>query len=83
MSDNAPRQMTLVPPAPHTCQECGALHPPEHAHDATSLFYQMHFHRAHGRWPTWRDAIAHCPEPWREAWEAELVAAGIDVDGVP
>lgn len=68
----------LMPPAADACQVCG--HRPAHGtdepHNAQSLYYQYSFYADHGRWPTWRDAIAHCSPPVREAWEAELRKRG-------
>ncbi|MFE1598231.1 hypothetical protein [Methylobacterium sp. ID0610] len=71
-------EFRLMPPAdPQACQTCGRRHPPEQPHDATRLHYQYSFRAEHGRWPTWADAVAHCAEPIREAWEAELRSRGL------
>lgn len=78
MRENSPvRRMTLLPPPPDRCQECGADHSPEEAHNAESVYYQCRFHERTGRWPTWRDAVAHCAPQVREAWEAELRRLGV------
>lgn len=64
--------MMLLPPAPGTCPECAVKHEDDQAHNKQSLYYQYKFRGDHGRWPTWRDAIAHCSSELREFWEAEL-----------
>jgi hypothetical protein len=69
----------LMPPPAGACQVCG--HNPAHSadgpHNAQSLYYQYAFFADHGRWPTWRDAIAHCAPPVKSAWEAELRKRGV------
>jgi hypothetical protein len=67
----------LLPPAPDVCQECATKHEPEEPHNAQSLYYQYSFKAEHGRWPTWKDAIAHCSEEVKEAWTKELKARGV------
>jgi hypothetical protein len=52
-------------------------HPPKDPHDANSLYYQYAFFGEHGRWPTWKDALAHCPDKVRAVWERELRALGV------
>lgn len=44
-----------------------------------SLYYQYKFHAAHGRWPTWVDAMAHCSEEIKEFWVEELDKEGVRV----
>src|SRR4051812_8930831 len=68
----------LMPPHKDACQICGhnPAHDPDEPHNAQSLYYQYSFYGEHGRWPTWADAIAHCPEPLKVAWEAELRQRG-------
>lgn len=63
------------------CEECGRKHEPSLPHDPMALRYQYRFYSEHARWPTWADAMAHCPANIREAWTKELVARGIDVNG--
>lgn len=72
--ETRPSGMNLMPPHKDACQVCGRLpaHAPDQPHNAQSLYYQYAFFSDHGRWPTWRDAVAHCSEPVRAAWEAEL-----------
>lgn len=67
-----PMAWKIVPPPKDTCQFCAVKHPPDQPHNAQSLYYQMVFNGAVKRAPTWADAIAHCEEPVRQAWEAEL-----------
>jgi hypothetical protein len=69
------------PPATH-CPECGAYHEPEYPHDRESVFYQIKFKRRTGRWPTWADALAHCPPDIKTIWIEELVSRGIDPNKV-
>lgn len=65
---------SLMPPHPDACQTCGQrpAHAPEQPHNAQSMYYQYVFYGEHGRWPTWKDAIAHCPADVSELWEREL-----------
>lgn len=67
----------LVPAAPGTCLECAAIHHPNDPHNAQSLFYQYRFYSIYGRWPTWDDALSHCPDKIKEIWRRELSALGI------
>lgn len=71
--------MMLVPPLPHLCRECAEDHPPEHPHNAHSLYYQTKFQMEHGRAATWADAIAHCPDDIKEFTVSELRRLGIEV----
>lgn len=76
----------LMPPAADACQVCGHKPAPgaDEPHNAQSLYYQYSFYADHGRWPTWRDAIRHCSEPLRVAWEGELRKRGVwPADEVP
>ncbi|MBE0533690.1 MAG: hypothetical protein IH626_22940 [Rhodospirillales bacterium] len=68
----------ILPPAATACPICGRnpAHPADQPHDAQSLYYQYSFFGEHGRWPTWKDAIAHCPEGVKQHWEAELRRLG-------
>ena len=45
---------------PGTCPECAVAHDPEMPHNRDSLAYQYKFYDQHGRFPTWKDAMAHC-----------------------
>lgn len=66
----------MPPDDPLACTMCGRRHDPDQPHDAQSLHYQYAFRAEHDRWPTWKDAVAHCPEAVRTAWEAQLRALG-------
>lgn len=71
------QSLSLMPAAPGTCPLCAALHGPTEAHNAQSLFYQMRFYGAYGRWPTWADAVAHCAAKVRELWRQQLEQRGL------
>lgn len=65
--------MTLLPPDPSVCQDCATDHAHDQPHNQQSLYYQMAFHATHGRWPTWTDAMAHCPDDVKALWRRGLV----------
>ena len=69
---------SIMPPPAAACQICARnpAHGADEPHDAQSLFYQYRFYAEHDRWPTWKDAVAHCSERVRAAWEAELRRRG-------
>lgn len=71
-----PFKSVLLPPRPGVCQTCAMDHPPTDPHNQQSLYYQYAFRETHGRWPTWKDAIAHCSPKLKEFWESELRRAG-------
>ncbi len=73
-----PARAGLMPPAADACQVCGhrPAHPTDQPHNAKSLYYQYAFYGEQGRWPTWVDAIAHCPGDIRAKWEAALREQG-------
>lgn len=73
--------MTLLPPGEGKCAECAVAHPSGQPHNPQSLYYQISFHAKHGRWPDWRDALAHCATGVQAAWEAELRERGVWDDG--
>ena len=70
---------TLLPPSPGKCQQCAADHDPAHPHNQESLFWQYWFHEHHGRWPTWKDAMAHCSPDVKSFWIQALNKRGISV----
>lgn len=78
MSHLAP--WTLVGPREGVCQQCAIDHPPELPHNCHSLYYKYHFYNEHGRWPTWRDAMAHCQQEIQDAWTQALAERGVGVD---
>lgn len=71
------RMLGKTPPG--TCPECAAKHGPDQPHNRDSLAYQYKFYDEHGRWPTWEDAMAHCPEWIRAAWIEALREKGVEV----
>lgn len=70
---------TLLPAKSGTCPECATVHEPADPHNQQSLFYQYDFYGKHGRWPTWKDAMAHCAPAMRENWIRELALRGIAI----
>ncbi len=71
--------MYLLPCKPGVCQECAVDHAKDFPHDANSLYYQYHFLAEHGRWPTWKDALAHCTEDMRRRSTSVLLKMGVEV----
>lgn len=69
--------MTLLPPAPHLCQECAVDHEADHPHNAQSLYYQMKFKMEHGREATWWDAMSHCEPETQRLWMEGLRRHGV------
>lgn len=61
------------------CPICAVKHEPDQPHNRDSLFYQYKFYFEHERWPTWEDAMSHCPIQIREIWIRELQAHGVKV----
>jgi len=70
----------FLPSEPGTCEICSVEHKPELPHDAQSLFYQYKFYNEHGRWPTWKDAMAHCSKEMKKHWVSELRKKGVEVN---
>lgn len=68
----------LAPPREGSCPVCARYpaHPEEFPHDADSMYYQYAFYGEHGRWPTWKDAMAHCTPEMQKLWEDALKAKG-------
>ena len=72
--------MTLFGKMPDgACTECAVKHSPEQPHNRDSLAYQYKFYDEPGRWPTWTDAMAHCPEEVKKVWMQALREQGVDV----
>lgn len=63
------------------CPECAVKHEPKLPHNRDSLFYQYKFYAQNGRWPTWKDAMAHCSNEMQKIWTAELLAKGVKIEG--
>jgi hypothetical protein len=72
----------LLPPNPEAagCPLCGAEHQPHEPHNRDSLHYNYDFLAQHGRWPTWRDAVAHCDPEVQARWLAALTQKGVNID---
>lgn len=58
---------------------CAKAHPVEAPHNRESLTYQYKFYDEHGRWPTWKDAMEHCPPEIKAFWQQELEKRGIKI----
>ena len=71
--------MLLGKTPPGTCPECAVMHEPEMPHNLQSLAYQYKFYDEHGRFPTWKDAMAHCTEEMQQAWIDALAKRGVQV----
>ncbi len=70
----------LLPPREGLCQECAVDHEPTQPHNQQSLFWQYAFYRkSGGSWPTWKDAMAHCPADVQKFWRVELGKRGVEV----
>lgn len=70
----------MLPAAPGTCKECAVKHDPSQPHNQQSLHYQYYFYADHNRWPTWKDAMAHCTPQVQEKWIAGLKEKGVKVE---
>jgi hypothetical protein len=67
-----PKKLTILPPAQHLDQKWPVAQKEMEAHNAQSLYYAFWFNDTDVRSPTWRDAIAHCPDDIKEAWAKYL-----------
>lgn len=74
-----PSGLTLLPCAPDVCQSCAVKHEPGLPHDQQSLYWNYWFYGKNGRWPTWRDAMAHCTPEMQEHWIHALAEHGVEV----
>jgi len=73
--------MTLLGKTPEgTCPICDVKHDPKQPHNRDSLAYQYKFYDENGRWPTWADAMAHCPEDIKGFWTKALRERGVEVE---
>lgn len=72
--------MTMIGRTPEgTCPECAVKHDPDQPHNRDSLVYQYKFYDQHGRWPTWADAMAHCPDEIKGYWQQALKEHGVNI----
>lgn len=67
----------LLPAPAGTCEQCAVAHEPEMPHNQQSLHWQYWFFFTNGRWPIWRDAMAHCSDQMKQAWRTELISRGV------
>lgn len=67
------RPFKLMPPPADRCAVCATHHDANAAHNQMSLYYQYRFYGAHGRWPTWADAVAHLPQRIQDRWRECLM----------
>jgi hypothetical protein len=73
-------QNTFVTPTPGRCPVCATQHPDSHPHDKDSLYYQFKFSAEWGRFPSWRDAMAHCSDEIRAEIGLLLSENGVSLD---
>jgi hypothetical protein len=73
---------TIKPTTPNTCEQCGVSHAAGAPHNKATLQYQYWFFGKHGRWPSWKDAVAHCTPTVRAVELGRLRVLGIDVNFV-
>lgn len=69
----------ILPPGPGKCPVCAGAHDSAQPHNKDSLYYRMKFRQAHGRYPNWMDAIAHCAPDVKTWWIDELTRRGISL----
>jgi hypothetical protein len=60
---------------------CGAAHELGDAHDWTSVYYMLSFRSTFGRFPTYKDAIAHCTIRKKREWMSAIRRAGGIIQG--
>ena len=73
-------QVMLAPPKPGACPVCAVDHDPAMPHNRYSLYYQMKFRQQHGRFPTRKDAAAHCAPEMKKRFAEEYARHGITID---
>lgn len=74
-------EVLMLPAGGDRCETCNWIHRPELPHNRETIFYQMRFYYENGyRWPTWRDAMAHCSEDIKKAWAETLGKLGRPID---
>ena len=74
------KDMKILPAKEGTCPICAVNHEPGFPHNKDSLFYQMSFYQQNNRYPTWKDAMAHCSEEMQKAWTDALKEKGMEVE---
>lgn len=73
------RSFMMLRPAPDLCQTCAWKHEPDMPHNRDTLYYQTKFNLNKKRWPTWRDAMAHCTPEMKQSWANLLREKGVEV----
>lgn len=73
-------RIVILPPTAGGCAYCGDIHDQSEPHTLYSLTYQHKFRQQYGRYPTWADAMRHCPPAVRKRAIARLAAQGIVVE---
>lgn len=69
-------------PEPNFCDTCGEYHLEYMPHEYGSFTYRQNFFNQHGRLPTYRDAMRHCPPEVRDLAVQAYEAFGLDVDDI-
>lgn len=65
--------LKLLPPLnKNICEVCGSDHLSGEPHNQMMLQYQHYFFMKYSRWPTWKDAMAHCDEKTKADWTIAL-----------
>lgn len=77
-NDSAKGCMIMLPAKSGTCPQCSTAHEPWEPHNLC-LFYQYSFRGIHGRWPTWKDAMAHCSDDVKRTTIEVLREHGVEV----
>lgn len=72
--------LRLLPAKAGTCPICATHHGGNEAHNAVSLYYAIRFRAAHGREPTWADAVAHLAPQIQADWRRVLEDRGLWTD---
>ena len=76
-------EIMVCAPIPGACPTCATEHDPQDPHNPASLYYQHRFHRKNKRFPTWKDAMAHCSLLTQMVWRERLLAQGVPEEELP
>jgi len=71
--------MMLLPCKKGVCPECATEHEAWEPHNLC-LYYRYHFYGEYKRFPTWKDAMAHCSDEVKEKMKEVLKEHGISVE---
>ena len=74
-------EMALLPcdTSKGQCEACAVKHNPDEPHNQQSMYYQYWFRQRHKRWPTWKDAMAHCNAKMKKLWKEGLREHGVKI----